>query len=106
MTANVLLFGKHHSDHIASVKWDENKGWNHPVIKPFEGLRLNPFCSALHYGLQCFEGLKAYKNVQGEIRLFRPECNALRLKRSSQRVSLPDFDGEEFVRLVEEYIKV
>ena len=40
MTANVLLFGKHHSDHIASVKWDENKGWNHPVIKPFEGLRL------------------------------------------------------------------
>ena len=42
--------------------------------------------------------------MQGNIRLFRPECNALRLKKSSQRISLPDFDGEEFVKLVEQFI--
>ena len=42
--------------------------------------------------------------MQGNIRLFRPECNALRLKRSSRRLSLPDFDGNEFVKLVEQFI--
>lgn len=106
MTADVLLFGKHHSDHIASVKYDVEKGWDNPVIKPFQPIKVNPFTSSLHYGLQCFEGLKAYKNVMGEIRLFRPECNALRLKRSSQRLSLPDFDGNELINLICEFIKV
>lgn len=106
MTANVLLFGKHHSDHIASVKYDAATGWETPVIRPFENLKVSPFVSSLHYGIQCFEGLKAYKNVMGEVRLFRPECNALRLKRSSKRLALPDFDGDEFVNLVSEYVKI
>lgn len=44
--------------------------------------------------------MKAYKDSNGKIRLFRPECNALRLKRSSKRIALPDFDGKEFVKLV------
>lgn len=44
--------------------------------------------------------MKAYKDDQGKIRLFRPECNALRLKKSSIRMSLPDFDGNEFVKCV------
>lgn len=48
--------------------------------------------------------MKAYKNVKGEIRLFRPDCNALRFKKSSVRLSLPDFDGEELIRLVEQFI--
>jgi branched-chain amino acid aminotransferase len=50
--------------------------------------------------------MKAYKNSQGQIRLFRPECNALRFKRSSTRISLPDFDGNEFVKCLAEYVKV
>ena len=92
--ANVLLFGKHHSDHLAEVSYDVKSGWGKPVIKPFEPIRISPFVSSLHYGIQCFEGLKAYKNTMGKVRLFRPECNAMRLKRSSLRLTLPDFDGE------------
>jgi hypothetical protein len=65
MTANVLLFGRHHSDHMGVVDFDEKKGWDAPVIKPFERLKINPFVSCLHYGTQCFEGMKAYKNVRG-----------------------------------------
>ena len=106
MTANVLLFGKHHSDYMGVVDFDQDQGWSAPVIKPFEKLKLNPFVSCLHYGIQCFEGLKAYKNVQGNIRLFRPDCNARRLKKSSLRLSLPDFDGEEFINFVSEYIRM
>jgi branched-chain amino acid aminotransferase len=55
---------------------------------------LHPFNSTFHYGVTCYEGLKAYKNEKGEIRLFRPECNMARFKKSSQRASLPDFDGK------------
>jgi branched-chain amino acid aminotransferase len=44
--------------------------------------------------------MKAYKDDKGKIRLFRPECNALRLKKSSHRMSLPDFDGNEFIKCV------
>lgn len=56
--------------------------------------------------MQCFEGLKAYRNEKGEIRLFRPDCNALRLKRSSARMTLPDFDGEELIKCISELVKV
>jgi branched-chain amino acid aminotransferase len=85
---------------MLSVDWDINQGWGKPSIVPFSPLQIHPFNSALHYAVECFEGMKAYKNSEGKIRLFRPECNALRLKRSSVRISLPDFDGEEFIKLV------
>ena len=58
---------------------------------------LHPFNSSLHYAVQCYEGLKAYKNETGAIRLFRPECNMMRFKESAKRISLPDFDGKELL---------
>lgn len=50
--------------------------------------------------------MKAYKDRAGKIRLFRPECNILRLQRSSKRISLPDFDGEELLHCLKEYVKL
>ncbi len=97
---DTLPFGKYNSDHMFSVDHSKDKGWGTPAIRPFEHLKMHPFTSALHYGIQCFEGLKAYRNAQGEIRLFRPWCNALRLKKSSTRLTLPDFDGNEFVKII------
>ena len=105
-TAEKLPFGKHNSDHMISVDWERTGGWGTPSLIPFEDLQLHPFSSALHYGIQCFEGMKAYRNEKGEVRLFRPWCNALRLKRSSLRLTLPDFDGEELIKLVDELLKV
>ena len=91
---------------MVQVDWDRNSGWDTPQLVPFEDLKLHPFSSALHYGIQCFEGLKAYTNTRGEVRLFRPDFNALRLKRSSLRLTLPDFDGEQLIRLIEELVRV
>lgn len=71
----------------------KNGAWGCPEIKPFQSLLLHPFNSSLHYAVQCYEGLKAYKNERGQIRLFRPECNMMRFKHSSKCISLPDFDG-------------
>lgn len=85
---------------MLEVDWDINSGWGKPSIVPFSTIPIHPFNSSLHYAVQCFEGMKAYKDSNGKIRLFRPECNAIRLKRSSKRIALPDFDGKEFVKLV------
>jgi branched-chain amino acid aminotransferase len=85
---------------MITIDYDRNLGWSDPVLRPFENLHLNPFSSCLNYGVQCYEGTKAYKNDKGEVRLFRVEQNALRFKRSSIRLTLPDFDGQELVSLI------
>jgi branched-chain amino acid aminotransferase len=67
---------------------------------------VSPFISGLHYGIQCYEGSKAYKNEKGEVRLFRLNCNAARLKKASTRLTMADFDGRELINLIEEFIRI
>ena len=57
------------------VDWDSKNGWHAPVIKPFGDMAVSPAAMCLHYAVECFEGMKAYKDQQGKIRLFRPDCN-------------------------------
>lgn len=90
---------------MITIDYDRNLGWSDPVFRSFESLHLHPFNPALHYGVQCYEGTKAYKNEKGEIRLFRVEQNALRFKRSSMRLTLPDFDGQELINLIVRLVK-
>ena len=91
--------------------WDINSGWKTPKIIPFGDFKLPPSCSALHYAIQCFEGLKAYSDTSGkdEKYLFRPTLNASRFNSSSHRISLPvsyfnlinefqKFKEEEFIK--------
>ena len=101
-----LPFGKYHTDYMVTINYDSKHGWQHPKLQPFRELSLSPFISGLHYGIQCFEGTKAYKNEKGEIRLFRPECNMLRFKNSSKRVSMPDFDGNELLNIIIQMVKI
>lgn len=67
---------------------------------------MHRFNSTLHYAIQCYEGMKAYKNSNDEIRLFRPECNMYRFKETSKALCLPDFDGGELLRCIERLVKV
>ena len=55
-----LIFGKTFTDHILEIDWDSTNGWSAPQIIPFDDLEIHPAASSLHYGLQCFEGMKAY----------------------------------------------
>jgi branched-subunit amino acid aminotransferase/4-amino-4-deoxychorismate lyase len=57
---------------MVTVSCNINSGWEKPKIVPFAPLKIHPFNSSLHYAVQCFEGMKAYKDKQGKIRLFRP----------------------------------
>ena len=48
----------------------------------------------LHYSQEVFEGMKAYRGVDGKIRLFRPDQNFARLNSSNDRLSIPLIDEE------------
>lgn len=101
-----LAFGRTFTDHMLSVDWTAGGGWQAPQITPFGDLSLSPACVALHYGLQCFEGMKAYKDAQGRVRLFRPDCNMQRLNYSMQRLAMPAFDGDAFVACLKQLLRL
>lgn len=90
-----MTFGAFHTDHLLEIDWSDKMGWSRPMIVPFKNLELHPFSSCLHYAIECFEGSKAYKGPDNTIRVFRLDCNMLRMKHSAKRLSLPDFDGHE-----------
>lgn len=101
-----LVFGKTFTDHMMSVEWTATEGWHPPRIHPYSKIALDPSAIVFHYGLACFEGMKAYKDKAGKIRLFRPEMNAARLRKSADRLALPTFDTEIFMELLKRLLKV
>ncbi|XP_053575057.1 branched-chain-amino-acid aminotransferase, cytosolic [Bombina bombina] len=101
-----LVFGTVFTDHMLCIEWSLEKGWQKPNIKPFQNLSLHPACSALHYAIELFEGLKAYRGEDGKIRLFRPKLNMERMLRSSVRATLPSFDKNEFLQCIMKLIEV
>ena len=67
-----VRFGQTFTDHLLMVEHVEGQGWGRPQIRPFaEGLTIHPASTVLHYGMCCFEGMKAYLGVDGRGRLFR-----------------------------------
>ncbi|XP_072876649.1 branched-chain-amino-acid aminotransferase, cytosolic isoform X6 [Chlorocebus sabaeus] len=86
---NNLVFGTVFTDHMLVVEWSSEFGWEKPHIKPLQNLSLHPGSSALHYAVELFEGLKAFRGVDNKIRLFRPNLNMNRMYRSAVRATLP-----------------
>ncbi|XP_071955703.1 branched-chain-amino-acid aminotransferase, cytosolic-like [Antedon mediterranea] len=104
--SDTLLFGHTFTDHMLTIEWSKNAGWQAPCIQPFGNLSMHPACSVFHYGLELFEGMKAYAGVDDKVRMFRPWDNMTRMKYSANKVSLPDFDGDELVRCIAQLIRV
>lgn len=100
-----LLFGHEFTDHMLTVDWTSKNGWEAPQIKPYGPLTLDPSCSVFHYAFECFEGLKAYRDSQDKIRLFRPDKNMERMKNSVERLYLPQFDGEQVIECIKELLR-
>lgn len=84
-----LLFGQKFTDHMFTVEWTSANGWGEPTIGPFKNLELHPAAKVLHYSIELFEGMKAYYGVDGKVRIFRPDLNALRMYKSAARSGLP-----------------
>jgi branched-chain amino acid aminotransferase len=99
-------FGNIATDHMVDISHDGNRGWLAPEIVPFSPIQIHPFNSTIHYGLCCFEGMKAFRGKDGSIRLFRPMENMNRFLKSSQRLAFPSFDPNELLKILEDFVKI
>jgi branched-chain amino acid aminotransferase len=97
-------FGSHFSDHMVSIDWDEGRGWHSATIGPRQPIPLDPAAAVLHYAQEIFEGLKAYRQQDGGIALFRPEANAARFNRSAERLAMPELPEAMFIEAVRQLV--
>ncbi len=98
-------FGKYYTDHMVICDWDEQSGWAVPELIPYGPITLDPATAVFHYGQEIFEGMKAYRQPDGSVALFRPEENAKRFNRSAKRLALPELPVETFIETVEALVK-
>lgn len=93
---NNLGFGKITSDHMFVCDYFDGK-WQNPQVVPYENISLSPSAKIFHYGQSVFEGMKAYKDDNDQIWLFRPLENQKRLNISSERLAIPAVPEEIFM---------
>jgi len=98
-------FGKYFSDHMLEVDY-ENGQWKTPSIKPYQALSLDPSLASLHYGQAIFEGVKAYKDANGNAAIFRPYDNFKRFNLSAQRMEMPVVPEEIFIEGMRKLIEI
>lgn len=79
--------------------------WNEGELTEDNYLHIHEGSTALHYGQQCFEGLKAYRRKDGGINLFRPDENSKRMNRSAYRLRMPEVPEDFFLDAVKQVIK-
>jgi len=102
---NNLSFGSIFSDHMLVCDY-KNGTWKTPKIVPYQAISLDPSAKIFHYGQSVFEGLKAYKDANNEVFLFRPEDNAKRLNISSKRLSIPELPEAFFIEGLKKLLEV
>ena len=91
-----LPFGKVFSDHMLECNY-KNGAWELPKIVPYEPIKLDPSSKIFHYGQSVFEGMKAYKDDNETIWLFRPLDNQKRLNISAKRMAIPELPEQYFM---------
>ena len=86
---NNLGFGTHYTDHMFRMDYTEGQGWHSPRIEPYQPISLDPAAMVFHYAQEVFEGMKAYRNPEGGVQLFRPMDNVRRMNDSCERLCIP-----------------
>jgi branched-chain amino acid aminotransferase len=89
-------FGRHLTDHLVTATFTGGR-WGELELAPMHDLALSPAAMVLHYGQAIFEGLKAYRQPDGSLALFRPHDNAARFDRSAIRMAMPPLPDGMFV---------
>lgn len=91
-----LPFGNTFTDHMLVCDF-RNGQWEQPVIKPYEPFLIDPSAKVFHYGQAIFEGMKAYKDENDDVWLFRPDQNYDRFNKSAERLAMPEVPEDIFI---------
>ena len=100
-----LSFGSVFSDHMFVCEFKDGS-WQNPTVKPYGPISLNPSAKIFHYGQSIFEGMKAYKDANGSVLLFRPDENWQRLNKSAQRLMMPEVPEEVFMEGLKKLLEI
>lgn len=100
-----LVFGRSFADHMLVVDYKDG-AWQTPQIVPYGPISYTPAMMSLHYGQAIFEGMKAYKNAEGEILVFRPHDNWARLNKSAVRMCMPEIPEDIFMEGLSALLKL
>lgn len=103
-----LGFGRVFSDHMMVIHHVQGDGWGRPQITSMNSIPMHPASQVLHYGMSCFEGMKAYRNSEepNRVQLFRPELNMQRLLSSANRLHLPPFCPDELLECIKQLVRI
>ncbi len=101
-----LTFGDFFTDHMFVMNYDSGKGWHSPRIVPYGPFEIEPSAMVLHYAQEIFEGMKAYRQPDGGIALFRPWENFKRLNSSCERLSIPLIDEDFALEALKQLILI
>ncbi|OHO36728.1 branched chain amino acid aminotransferase [Streptococcus sp. HMSC034F02] len=83
----------------------KNGQWEKGELTEDATLHMSESSPCLHYGQQAFEGMKAYRTKDGSVQLFRPDQNAKRLQRTSDRLLMPQVPTDMFVDAVKQVVR-
>jgi branched-chain amino acid aminotransferase len=106
-----LKFGRVFTDHMFLLDWSEAGGWSNGRFLPFGPLSVSPAAAGLHYGQSMFDGLKAFRGDDGQLRVFRLDRHMARMAEGATRLCMPSIDQDlcrdavlEFVRLERDWV--
>lgn len=100
-----LTFGNVFTDHMLVCDF-KNGQWEKPVIKPYAPFMMEPSAKVFHYGQAIFEGMKAYKDSNDDIWLFRPDQNFERFNKSAKRMAMPEVPEFVFMEGLKQLIQL
>lgn len=92
------------TDHLVTATWAEGLGWSAATTGPLTSFSMHPGMIGLHYGQVVFEGLKAHRQADGSMAVFRPLDNARRFQRSAERLAMPAVPEHMFLDAVERIV--
>jgi branched-chain amino acid aminotransferase len=99
-------FGRIFSEHMVRIRWSQKLGWHGAELVPYGPLQLDPGTSVLHYSQAVFEGLKAFRQKDGGVAVFRPDAHAARFRRSARRLALPELPEDVFIEAIDRLIAI
>jgi branched-chain amino acid aminotransferase len=94
-------FGRVFTEHMVRARWTTAGGWTDLELAAYAPLLLDPGTAVLHYAQAVFEGLKAFRQVDGGVAAFRPAAHAARFRRSARRLALPELPEAVFLEAID-----
>lgn len=99
-----LGFGYRKTNTILTCNYKDGK-WGEVESHTDDNLKISAFAGALHYSVECFEGLKAFRGADGKVRIFRPDENAARIARSAHFLGIPAPSEKLFIDMCVRAVK-